>query len=35
VSSFFHIKHAKYIREFIEVPDYGRLIEAARQAATE
>ena len=30
-----HIKHAEYVREFTEEPDYGRLIEAARQAAAE
>ena len=30
-----HTKHAEYVREFIEEPDYGRLIESARQAAAE
>ena len=30
-----HIKHAEYVREFIEEPNYGRLIEAARRAAAE
>ncbi|HZB99852.1 MAG TPA: hypothetical protein VE844_00300 [Gammaproteobacteria bacterium] len=30
-----HTKHAEYVRGFIEEPDYGPLIEAARQAAAE
>jgi thiol peroxidase len=29
------VKHAQYVKELIEEPDYGRLIEAAKQAAAE
>ena len=29
------IKHAEYVKEFMDEPDYARLIEAAKRAAAE